>query len=420
VTESSIPNKQLFSHGIVEAKRFRRTLTAVINGKAVPQAVREGLVVADEEQQQDQEEEEEADDGESLFLPEKKPISANPFANASGQTSANPFAKASTPAFNPQAPSFAPGTGMFQPPQATPFGQAETSANPLAKPSSTFMAPTQSGQDSINPLANPTNAFPTTTQPKVDSPTTAAKTANPFSKSGTFSFTPQSTSPKPTSQPFVFGSSFNTSTTVAPVNTATPATSTPFSFFSSQPTSTPATPAQPPAFSSPQWQNTQNTGTSRSIALFYSRMVAPRMSAQDSIYCLLRATSNLVIAHQFCRRRNSSLALPISLNNFLTLATCTILSPELVSSYIILILFIERASSYHILLPSTIELVSSSQHAALQFNHPTPGPVLRWHSAIGTQQPEAASQSTQNITNDDVDCRTWKYTCVLPSDGQDY
>jgi len=317
VTESSIPNKQLFSHGIVEAKRLRRTLTAVINGKTVPQAVREGLVVADEEQQQVQEEEEEeADDGESLFLPEKKPIGANHFANASGQTSANPFAKAGTPAFNPQAPSFAPGTGMFQPPQTTPFGQAETSANPFAKPSSTFMAPTQPRQDSINPLANSTNAFPTTTQPKVDSPTTAAKTANPFSKSSSFSFTPQSTPTKPTSQPFVFGSSFNTSTTVAPVNAATPATSTPFSFFTSQPTSTPATPAQPPAFSSPQWQNTQNTGTSRSIAFFFSHMEAPRMSVQDSIYFLLRATSNLVIADQFCRRRNSSLALPTSLDNF--------------------------------------------------------------------------------------------------------
>lgn len=300
--ESSIPQKQVFSHGIVEEKRFKRTLTAVINGKTVPQAVREGLVVPDKGRQEEQEEEG-PDDGESLFLPEKKTI------GATEQTSANSFAKAATPAFNPQAAAFTPGSGLFQQPQAMTVSQAEPSANPFAKPSSTFMTPTQPAQGYVNPLAKPMSAFQTTAQPKVDSPTTAGKSPNPFSKSNSIAFTPQSTPPKPISQPFVFGGGFNLPTTVAPVNTAAPTAPTPFSFSTSQPISTSAEVAQPHAFSIYlQGQDAQNTGTLSTISFFYSYMEANRMSIHGSISCLSSATSDLVVARQFSSSSNSSLA----------------------------------------------------------------------------------------------------------------
>jgi len=244
--ESSIPTKQVFSYGIVEAKRFRRTLTAVINGKTVPQAVREGLVETYDTQREAIEEEEPADDGESLFLPTMKPVSANPFANSAEQTPANPFAKTATPGFNPQARVFAPG--MFQ--QAA--SKADFSTNPLAKGES---------------------AFPSTSQQKIDSPTTAAKSANPFSNSSGIesSFTPQSTPSKPEVQPFVFSNrGFTTNKSADPINTAPPPTNpTSFTSFTSQPTTILTTPSQPPAFAWPkQQENTQSTGMSKTILIF--------------------------------------------------------------------------------------------------------------------------------------------------------
>jgi hypothetical protein len=271
--ESSIPTKQVFSYGIVEAKRFRRTLTAVINGKTVPQAVREGLVEGEESQQEATDEGDLPDDGESLFLPEKQPVSAspfaksteqanvNPFAKSVEQVTANPFAKPATPGFNPQAPPFA--LGMFQQP-------VEVSANPFAGFGALNPSSSKPKQAPSNLFAKAGSPFPSTGSPKVDSPTTAAKSANPFSNSSGngFSFTPQSTPPKPISQPFVFGAGgFTASTTAAPIHNA-PATDKPFPFTgtTSQPTSTSITHSQPPAFS---WhkpdENTQNTGTWRTI-----------------------------------------------------------------------------------------------------------------------------------------------------------
>ena len=238
--------------------------------------MREGLVVAEEEQA---EEEEPVDDGQSLFLPEKKPASASPLAKANEQVSANPFAAATSLGFNPQAAASTPGTGIFQQSQSAPVSQSESFVNPFAKASSSFTGGLQLEEPSANPFAKATSAFPSMGQPKVDSPTTAAKTANPFSKNSGFSFTPQSTPPKPTSQPFIFGGGFqstppkptsqpfvfgggtDTIATSTPVNESLPA---PFSFFTSQPIST-STTTQPPTFPlpGPREENTQSTGMSR-------------------------------------------------------------------------------------------------------------------------------------------------------------
>ena len=301
----------MFSYGIVEAKRFRRTLTAVINGKTVPQAVREGLVETDENQQEIVEDNDVFDE-EPLLAPEQQAVSANPFAKSAEPVTANPFAKtteeastitfgnSATPAFNPQAPAFAPG--MLQQP-------SEVSANPLASSGPFNPFATRPVQAFTYPFTKPESPFPYTGPAKVDSPDTAARTANPFSKRNIgngLSFTPQSTPPKPNSQPFVFGAGpFNASTTATPVNNF-PATSTatapkdPFSFtpFTPQPIAPPiSTTPQPLAFSWAKVEenteettqntgdNTQNTGTWRTFRIFYSFTAASKMLISVPIYC---------------------------------------------------------------------------------------------------------------------------------------
>jgi hypothetical protein len=300
---SSIPNKQVFSYGIVEAKRFRRTFTAVINGKTVPQAVREGLVEMDEGHHDATEEDDLPDDGESLFLPERQPVSTDPFANSTAQPSANPFTKSAelvtanpftqptAPGFNPQAPAFAPG--LFQ----QPVGVSASPFTGFGQPDAISSKPEQA---TSNTFAKARSMFPSTGPPKVDSPTTPAKSANPFAKNNGqgFSFTPQSTPPKPVSQPFLFGAGgFTTSTAAAPIINS-PAPNNPFLFtgFTSQPTPISTIPSQPPEFS---WQKTdkktQNTGTWRTIRFLIHSMAANKMSIHASFYCFFSA-----------RRRRSS------------------------------------------------------------------------------------------------------------------
>jgi hypothetical protein len=300
----------VFSYGIVEAKRFRRTLTAVINGKTVPQAVREGLIETDENQQETAEDNDVFDE-EPVLISEKQAASANPFAKSAEQVTTNPFAKTTeeastvtfgnpaTPAFNPQAPAFAPG--MLQQP-------SEVSANPFASSGPFNPFATKAAQAFTYPLTKPESPFPYTGPPKVDSPTTAARTANPFSKRNVgngLSFTPQSTPPKPNSQSFVFGAGpFSASTTATPVNNF-PATSTatapkdPFSFtpFTPKPIAPPiSTTPQPLAFSWPKVENTeettqntgdntQNTGTWRTFRFFYSFTAASKKLIPVPIYC---------------------------------------------------------------------------------------------------------------------------------------
>lgn len=262
----------------------------------------------DDSQQETTEEDDLPDNGESLFLPEKQPASANPFANLTVPASANPFpksaelatanpfAKAATPGFNPQAVAFAPG--MFQQP-------VQTSASPFAGfgPPDTFHS--KSEQAASTAFARAGSLFPSNVPPKVDLPTTTAKSANPFSNSNGngFSFTPQSTPLKPVSQPILFDAGgFNTSTTAALVNSA-PAPNNPFPFtgFTSQPMPISTKPSQPRAFS---WQktdeNTEKIGTSRTIRF---------LTHWQQIY-LFKTLSIVLLAHVAAGLRTSEFLLP--------------------------------------------------------------------------------------------------------------
>lgn len=327
--ESSIPTKQVFSYGIVETKRFRRTLTAVINGKTVPQAVREGLVEFNESQRESTAEEDPPDDGESLFLPEKKPVSANPFAIPAEQASANPFAKPAMPGFNPRAPAFAPG--IFQ----QPASKAESSANPFAsfEPASLFAS--EPPQASSNPFAKFASPFPTTGQSRTESPTTAAQIVNPFSTSNTSGslFTTPSTQSTPQPQPVIVGDGGFTATTAAASVNITLPTTKPFAFtdFDSQPTSISTTPSQPPTFSWPKSQeNTQITSTSRTI-LFSIRSL-------HQIESLFTSRSVVFFAHLEAGLRTSNFA-SSKVNSYVSNNTNT------TTTSCILIYFLELASN---------------------------------------------------------------------------
>jgi len=124
--ESSIPNQQVFSHTYVEAKRYRRTLVAVINGYNVARAIREGLIEADDEQEKDREDARE--DDQSMFIPEDK---APPASNL--RTS-----------LNPQAPAF---TSKFGETIASKPGEKTVFGGPGTALSSRSPAPTMSPGD---------------------------------------------------------------------------------------------------------------------------------------------------------------------------------------------------------------------------------------------------------------------------------
>ncbi|KIX96874.1 uncharacterized protein Z520_07594 [Fonsecaea multimorphosa CBS 102226] len=104
---SSIPRRQVFSHTYVERKRYRRTLTAVINGATVAEAIRQGWVEPEDEDARGPADDT-RDDDQSMFVPETKPT-----------TSAG--SSVFGPSLNPQAAPF------------TPFGQSTPSSS-LTKP----------------------------------------------------------------------------------------------------------------------------------------------------------------------------------------------------------------------------------------------------------------------------------------------
>src|SRR3954468_21133195 len=106
--ESSTPNRQIFSHSIVEAKRYRRSLVAVINGIGVARAIREGLIEADLRQDDEPTNAMEDDSGEGLFFPENNTASSTFGDNKSAST------------FNPEASNFTPSTASWtKPPSST-------------------------------------------------------------------------------------------------------------------------------------------------------------------------------------------------------------------------------------------------------------------------------------------------------------
>jgi len=113
--ESLIPNQQIFS-GLVEQKRYRRTLVAVINCISVPRAIREGLVEADMDQEGESSETGADNDADAMFIPDKNAAQAV-IETTKRQT------------FNPRATSFTP--------------QLETSQTPNSSTSSIFASTNQ-------------------------------------------------------------------------------------------------------------------------------------------------------------------------------------------------------------------------------------------------------------------------------------
>ncbi|KAJ9633901.1 actin cytoskeleton and mitosis protein [Knufia peltigerae] len=121
--QSSIPNKQTFSHSFVEKKRYHRTLTAVINGISVGEAIRQGLIEVPEDEADD-EQNEVRDDDQSMFVPQDQP-QATTFG-----TSLNPEASTFTPKFGQ---SIATSKTI----ESSAFGQP-TSTSTFGKPSTGF------------------------------------------------------------------------------------------------------------------------------------------------------------------------------------------------------------------------------------------------------------------------------------------
>ncbi|KEF60597.1 uncharacterized protein A1O9_02158 [Exophiala aquamarina CBS 119918] len=140
--QSCIPRSQSFSYNLVEKKRYRRTLTAVINGTSVARAIREGWIEASEEMVDEQEES--RDDEQSLFVPE-----GNSFG---GFTPSSSFGKG----LNPSASIFKPAVSQQSMVKSSTFGQ-----------------PTDQSKFGI-PTSNPT--FTTFGQPAVAASTRAAIT----------------------------------------------------------------------------------------------------------------------------------------------------------------------------------------------------------------------------------------------------
>jgi hypothetical protein len=115
--ESSIPRQQSFSYNLVEKKRYRRTLTAVINGTSVAQAIREGWVEADEEVGSEQEESK--DDEQSLFVPESSSFGSSIISSTFG-TGLNPGASIFKP--SPSQPPMEKTSSFGQPTDFGKFG----------------------------------------------------------------------------------------------------------------------------------------------------------------------------------------------------------------------------------------------------------------------------------------------------------
>jgi hypothetical protein len=207
--ESSTPSPQVFSHTIVEAKRYRRSLVAVINGIGVARAIREGLIEADPQQEGEQSNAMDEDSSGGLFFPEESTAPSPP--------------RETRPAsiFNPEASSFMPGatTQPSWPTSTGSFGKPST----FAPSTSTSSAPktTQSGSQfpSFVPSSSTTTSsfgmnstpFSNPFQPKVQPP--AASSTPPTTATAPFQFSdfkfgqPTSTNPPSasTSSPFSFG-----------------------------------------------------------------------------------------------------------------------------------------------------------------------------------------------------------------------
>lgn len=166
--ESSIPNRQSFSHTYVEKKRYHRTLTAVINGVPVAEAIRQGLVEpAGEQEGPEPEEDATGEDDQSMFVPEDKPTSTPAAATSSLFGSG----------LSPTASTFTP---------TVKFGEDSSGfAKPSEKLTSTFGQPTTTFGSSGFGSPGFSGGFGSTSLPSsFGNPATGLQAVEPFSFGG--------------------------------------------------------------------------------------------------------------------------------------------------------------------------------------------------------------------------------------------
>ncbi|OAL26797.1 hypothetical protein AYO20_09939 [Fonsecaea nubica] len=184
---SSIPRRQVFSHSFVERKRYRRTLTSIINGTTVAEALRQGWVEPEEEDVRPADDTRE--DDQSMFVPEAKTTSisaASSFFGASLNPQAAPFA----PTFG-QSPA---SSSLNKPPALSGFGSSgsfnigsstkPTNESPFGKPLKT------GGFGSLDPSTSTTS-----TGTFAKSTLTQQQQTSTFGSAG---FTPSKTPPPAT------------------------------------------------------------------------------------------------------------------------------------------------------------------------------------------------------------------------------
>ncbi|KAJ9603754.1 actin cytoskeleton and mitosis protein [Cladophialophora chaetospira] len=160
--KSSTPTQQVFSYKYVEKKRYRRTLTAVINGMNVADAVRSGSTESNESEDDQLHPDYEAEsDDESMFVPENEP--------ATGTLGSSTFGSS----LDPTASSFTPTFGK------------NTTSSPFFRPATESSFGNPAGAGSFGSTANPGNDQPT--QPRTESTFGNASIAGGFGSSTTSS-----------------------------------------------------------------------------------------------------------------------------------------------------------------------------------------------------------------------------------------
>ncbi|KAI5365491.1 putative SAC3/GANP/THP3 domain-containing protein [Septoria linicola] len=286
VTNRTLPQEdaggpaQLKSY-LVESKRERRALSAVIDGLSVRQAREQGMIAeeADEDYEEDMNDaevengvENEEDEEDTLFVPEakKEEVSAVPKLSFGQPTSTSPFGRPSSTAPSVFGqPSSTPS--IFGQPSSAPsaFGQPSSTASPFSKPSNGFGQPSQSANPFASVSAKPaeSNLFKTT--PAAPSPLPATA---PTSTVGLEITSPPTTSGEKETSKSVFG--------IGNTFGQTPASSAP-SLFAPKPAVTPTDSAAPSLFASKP-AATPTESVSAAPSLFAPKQAPNAISAESS------------------------------------------------------------------------------------------------------------------------------------------
>ncbi|KIW71012.1 hypothetical protein, variant [Phialophora macrospora] len=302
--KSSTPAQQVFSHKYVEKKRYRRTLTAVVNGVIVADAIRSGSIEPDEGEQGGPEYDAE-DDAESMFVAEDQPVPSLTNSSKSG-FSLNPTASAFTPTFGTTTTSPAFGKPATDSPFRTStgsagFGSTSNTISDQPKTESTLGKLSSSGGFGFSTTPTP-SGFSSALGKTADPSAFGSKTtSSPSGLTETFR-NPTVQQPQPTtSTSGIFGSS------TAPISTQ----STPFVWTSGQSEST----SQPERPAAPAFGTYLGSTTSTPPTLSSGPTFQPLFGQQSAPQGSISPAPAL--------REHTPLANPFSIPNFQSPATST-------------------------------------------------------------------------------------------------